>query len=161
MITSDISALRAEFPVWISVPVQWGDQDAFGHVNNTIYLRWIESSRIAYGNFVGLAQTGAGQRIGPILARLSCNYRRQVKFPDTVHVGARITRIGNSSMTMEHCIISDALGAVAADGDSTLVAFDYLSNKSVPLPEAMRQAIGKIEGKDFSASVFARPGNLP
>src|ERR1043165_9714511 len=92
----------AGFPVVISVVLQWGDQDAFGHVNNTVYLRWFESSRIAYGNLAGLELTAGGHQIGPILARLSCNYRRQLTFPDRVHVGARITRIGNSSLDMEH-----------------------------------------------------------
>ncbi|HLJ10569.1 MAG TPA: thioesterase family protein [Planctomycetaceae bacterium] len=146
----EIEKLRQGFPVWIELPIQWGDQDAFGHVNNTIYLRWFESARIAYGNQVGLTQAGAGQKIGPILAALSCNYRRQLKFPDSVHVGARITRIGRSSLSMEHVVISEELRAVAADGDSTLVSFDYIAQKSIPLPAVMRAAIEQLEQKTFA-----------
>ena len=144
---SEIEKLKEGFPVWIVLPVQWGDQDAFGHVNNTVFIRWFESARIAYGNRVKLTEASAGLRIGPILAAISCNYRRQLRFPDTIHVGARITRIGRSSLTMEHRLLSEQLGAVVADGDSTLVTFDYVAQKSVPLPDDMRAAIESLEGK--------------
>jgi len=146
---SEFEKLKEGFQVWITLPIQWGDQDAFGHVNNTIYLRWFESSRIDYGNRAGLAQTGAGQSIGPILAAISCNYRHQLTYPDTVHIGARITRIGNSSLKMEHRIISQRLGAIAADGDSTLVAYDYAAQKPVTVPASIRTAIEKLEGVSF------------
>src|SRR5437868_10202301 len=92
-------------PIVITLPVQWGDQDAFGHVNNVVYFRWFESARIAYGNRIGLADLKATQNIGPILAAIACNYRRQLNYPDTVQVGARITRIGRSSMTMDHLLV--------------------------------------------------------
>ncbi|MBI3863914.1 MAG: acyl-CoA thioesterase [Planctomycetia bacterium] len=149
MTETELNALKVGFPVWITLPIQWGDQDAFQHVNNTVYLRWFESARIAYGDLAGLDQSAGSRRIGPILAALSCNFRRQLTYPDTVHVGARITRIGTSSLKMEHRIISEALGAVAADGDSTLVAFDYAAQKPVPVPAEIRESISKLEGKSF------------
>jgi acyl-CoA thioester hydrolase len=148
---AEFEKLKEGFHVWITLPIQWGDQDAFGHVNNAIYLRWFESARIEYGNRAVLSQTGTGTGVGPILAAISCNYRRQLTYPDTVHVGARITRIGNSSLKMEHRIVSQLLGAVAADGDSTLVAFDYAAQKPVPVPDVVRTAIERIEGKTFTA----------
>ena len=49
------------WPVTIELPVQWGDMDSFGHVNNVVYLRWFESARIAYGNRIGLADLKATQ----------------------------------------------------------------------------------------------------
>lgn len=143
--------LKEGYPVWIALPVQWGEQDAFGHVNNAVYMRWFESARIAYGLRVNLTEGTPTRRVGPILAAISCNYRRQLKYPDTIHVGARITRIGRSSLTMEHRVISEMLGAIAAEGDSTLVAFDYLAQKSVPLPDEMRLAIESLEGREFPA----------
>ncbi len=148
---SEIEKLREGFPVWITIPIQWGDQDFFGHVNNTVYLRWFESVRIAYGKEIDLAESAEGKKIGPILAAISCHYRRQLKFPDTVQIGARITRLGRSSLTMEHRIVSELQCAVAAEGDSTMVAFDYLAQKSVPLPAELRAKIEQLEGKSFPA----------
>ena len=61
-------ALLEGFPVHVRLPVQWGDQDAFGHVNNTVYLRWFETARIAYSDRAGLLQIDQSQRLAPILA---------------------------------------------------------------------------------------------
>ena len=147
-----VPSLLADFPVIITLPVQWGDQDAFGHVNNVVFFRWCESARIEYGSRIGLTDLLATQRIGPILANISCNYRRQLKYPDTVQVGARITRIGRSSMTMEHAIYSEAQQALVADSTSTIVTFDYAANKSISVPESIRTAIEKIEGRTLPST---------
>src|SRR4029078_12793433 len=93
-------------PLVIDLPIQWGDQDAFGHVNNTVYFRWFESARIKYLERIDLSEQTAGT-LGPILAAVSCNYRRQVKYPDHVVIGARITRIGRSSLAMAYSVWSE------------------------------------------------------
>ncbi|MDR3637733.1 MAG: thioesterase family protein [Isosphaeraceae bacterium] len=149
MATPEWTQFLLGFPVTITLPVQWGDQDAFGHVNNTVYFRWYESSRIAYGQRVGMHVWKETQNIGPILASITCDYRRQVTFPDTIHVGARVTRIGRSSMTMEHVLVSEATAGVAAEGSSTIVMFDYNANRSYSVPEEIRRAIEQLEGRSY------------
>jgi acyl-CoA thioester hydrolase len=136
----------AGFPTIITLPVQWGDQDAFLHVNNTVYIRWCESARIAYLDQTGLSESMERDKIGPILAAISCNYRRPVTYPDTIRCGARITRLGRSSLSMEHRIYSETQQAVVADAESTLVVYDYDRQASHPIPDDIRQAIEKIEG---------------
>ena len=138
----------SECPVVIRLPLQWGDQDAFGHVNNTIYLRWCETARVEYLMRIGLWMISA-EGIGPIVASFSCDYRRPLTYPDTVQVGARVTRIGTSSFRMEHRVVSESLGVVAADAHSTIVVLDYKLQKSTPLPEAVRAEIERIEGRKF------------
>ncbi|HEX4132153.1 MAG TPA: thioesterase family protein [Pirellulales bacterium] len=146
----DTAAELAGFPVVVRWPVQWGDQDAFGHVNNTVYFRWFETCRIEYLHRMGLDEALlARQQIGPILAAISCQYRRPVTFPDTVQIAARITRLGRSSVGMEHRLYSEAMQVVAADGDSTIVVYDYGRGASTPIPDAMRKAIEQIEGRTF------------
>src|SRR5277367_5877386 len=104
--TTPLPAELADFPVVIALPVQWGDQDAFGHVNNTIYFRWFESARIAYFERIGLNHLLEHEPIGPILASMSCDYRRPVTYPDTVDIGMRVSRIGRTSVGMEHAVLS-------------------------------------------------------
>ncbi len=142
-----IASLLMGFPVVITLPVQWGDQDAFQHVNNTVYFRWLESSRIAYTSRLGLAELMRTQRVGPILASIACDYRRPLTFPDTVCLGARIVGIGRTSLTMEHTLVSALHQAIAAEGRATIVVFDYNANTPVPIPDEIRQAIQVIEGK--------------
>ncbi len=143
------SGYLTEFPAIVTLPVQWGEQDLFGHVNNAVYFRWFESSRIAYLDQIGLSQMLERARIGPILAAIGCNYRRQLTFPDTVEVGSRITRLGRSSITMNNALWSQRQQARVADGESTIVVFDYQAQKPIPIPDAIRQAIERFEGRTF------------
>ena len=144
----DCKSLLAGFPVVTTIPVLWGDEDAFGHVNNLVYLRWCETARVQYLERIGLWELLRQTKIGCIVAHLGCNYRQPVTFPDTVHIGGRVTRIGNSSCKMEHAVFSDALGLVA-DADSTLVVYDYNANKPLPMPEEIRAAIAQLEGREL------------
>jgi acyl-CoA thioester hydrolase len=145
---AELTRLLHGFPIHCTLPVQWGDQDAFGHVNNTVYLRWFESARIAYGAVAGLSQLMETRKIGPILAAVACNYRRQLIYPDTVHIGARITKIGRTSFVMEHRVVSESLRGIAAEGDSTIVMFDYGAQRPIAVSAATRQIIAEIEGPD-------------
>ena len=153
--SESVPAVLESYPIVLTLPVQWGDQDAFGHVNNTIHFRWFESARIKYLEGIEMGEKTVGEHapdelLGPILAAINCNYRRQLKYPDTVQIGSRITRIGRSSMTMEHLIWSTAQQAVAADGQSTIVAFDYQTNRPRPVPDSIRAMVESIEKKSLS-----------
>ena len=134
------------YPVVIAVPLLWGDEDAFGHVNNTVYLRWCETARVDYLNRVRLWPATPPSGIGPILAHMSCDYERPLNYPDTVEVGSRVTKIGNTSLHMEHCVYSRQHGAVAARVRSILVTYDYTAGRPVRVPAAVRAAIEALEG---------------
>ena len=137
------------FPVVISFPLHWGEQDPLGHVNNTVYLRWAESSRIEYLRRAGAWHGSASAAAGPIVAAISCDFRVPLTYPDTVYAGASVTAMGNSSFKMAHRIVSGKRGVVAADVDSTLVWLDYRAGKPLPLPPEVRKAIEKLEGKSL------------
>lgn len=141
-----------DFPVVLPLPVQWGDQDAFQHVNNIVYLRWCESARVEYLNRIGLWKLRDDTGVGPILASMAISYERPVTYPDRVRVGSRVTRIGKSSFRMEHAVMSEAQEAVVATVDSVLVVFDYSRNRSVAMPPEVRNAIEQLEGRIFEAT---------
>jgi acyl-CoA thioester hydrolase len=144
---SDVHPLLTGYPVRTTIPILWGDQDAFGHVNNLTYLRWCETSRVEYLQRVALWVELPPTGIGPILASLKCDYKMQLNHPGTVLVGTRVTRIGNSSIRMEHRVVSGEEAVVAAEVDSTLVWYDYQRLKAVPVPAEARQIISDLEGK--------------
>lgn len=124
--------------VAIEIPVAWGEMDSFGHVNNIVYLRWFESVRMALFERVGIVPRDAGQTCGPILARTSCNFVHPVVYPDTVTAHATLSRIGTKSFTMAYRVDSQALGATAAQGDGTIVWYDYAVNASTAIPDELR-----------------------
>ena len=130
--------LLSGFPVTLSLPVRWGDMDAFGHVNNTVFFQYFESARIEYLRAIDFT---AGDGIGPILASTHCRFRRPLAFPDTVRVGARATTLETDRFSMAYRIVSDALGEVAADGGGVVVAYDYAAGRKAGIPEAVRRRI--------------------
>ena len=143
----------ARYPIILTIPVLWGDQDAFGHVNNLVYLRWCETARVEYLRRAAMWPKLPPDGVGPILASIKCDYRRPLNHPDTIQVGARVARIGNSSFRMEHLIVSKELGIPVAIADSTLVLLDYSLGKTVPVPAKARKAIGDLEGREFDSGV--------
>lgn|SRR5487761_388048 len=147
MLPTSVAPPLANWPIDLLLPVQWGDQDAFGHVNNTVYFRWCESARIHYLDKLGLSDLMRTARIGPILAAIACNFRHPVTYPDQVQIGAQITRLGRSSLTMDHLIYSELQQQVVADATSTLVVFDYHRQASHAIPDDIRQLIERLEGK--------------
>jgi acyl-CoA thioester hydrolase len=149
--SSERSSPLAGFPILTEISILWGDQDAFNHVNNVAYLRWCETARVEYFRGIGLFPQSPPQGVGPILASLTCHYRRPLNYPDTVVVGTRVTAIGNSSFRMEHSIVSRAKGEVAAEAESTIVTVDYSTGKSVRVPEDIRQAITSLEGRTLDS----------
>lgn len=130
-----------DFLTITTLPVQWGDQDAFGHVNNVVYFRWFESARIDLLSHFSSSVTMQNGGIGPILASISCDYRQQLHFPDTVRIGSRVNRIGRSSMEIEHAIASESQGKIIAEGRSVLVVFDYQANRPTRIPEDLRAMV--------------------
>ena len=137
----------AGFPVAVDLPVQWGDQDAFGHVNNTVFLRWFESARVEYWQRIGLFGRATIDGLGPILASSHCDYRRPVTFPDAIRAGARVARIGRTSLTIEHRVVAASSNLVAAEGVAVVVLYDYAAATPKPVSDVLRGLIHELEGK--------------
>ncbi len=133
------------FPAVMEIPVQWGDQDLFAHVNNTVYFRWIESSRVAYWTQSGLHDLMHPRGLGPILASVKCDYKKQIRYPDTIQVGAKICKLGVSSVTLDHVITSKNNDAVSAIGQSVIVLFNYQKQHPIPIEGDIREAFEKFE----------------
>jgi acyl-CoA thioester hydrolase len=121
-------------------------------VNNLAYLRWSETARVEYLARIGFWPPLPPAGVGPILASLSCNYKRVMTFPDIAFTGARVTRIGNRSFQLQHRVVSKSLDAIAAEVESTIVVLDYSRNKTVPIPEHCRKAIEELESKPVGRS---------
>jgi len=143
---TDASSLLAGFPIVTEVSVLWGDEDSFAHVNNVAYLRWCETGRIEYLRRIGLFPELPPKGVGPIIASVTCHYRRPLTYPDKVAVGTRVASVGNSSFRMEQRLVSVTQGEVAADAEAVMVTVDYASGKAVRAPDSIREAIARLEG---------------
>jgi acyl-CoA thioester hydrolase len=138
-------------PVTIEQRVAWGELDALGHVNHTVFLRWFENARFAWSEHVGVSafMRASGRRVGPILARLSCDYRAPVGFPDVIRASVQCVELGGTSMTLRSRVGSRAKQQIVAEGDVVMVWIDYATGKAESVPEVIRAAIRALEGAEL------------
>ncbi len=139
--TSPSSSSLAIYPVHVPLPVQWGDMDAYQHVNNVVYFRWFETARMALFRSIDFT---SGVGVGPILHSTTCRYRAPVYFPDDVVTAARVTDVGDDRFTVEMAVFSAREQAIAAVGTAVIVAYDYVNKTKAPLPAAVRDAIAAL-----------------
>ena len=124
----------------MTIPIRWGDMDAMGHVNNTIYFRYMETVRIAWFEAIGCPVDPRGE--GPVIVNAFCNFIRQLEYPGEVLAKQYVGTIGRSTVdtytTLER---TDRPGEIYAAGGATIVWVNFPQQKSVPLPEAIRQRL--------------------
>jgi acyl-CoA thioester hydrolase len=122
------------------IPIRWGDMDAMGHVNNTIYFRYLEIVRLEWLFKVGGARDASG--VGPVIVNAFCNFNAQLEFPGDVLAKHYVAQPGRSSfetyITLER---TDEPGVIYASGGSKTVWIDFASAKSVPLPDFIRKLV--------------------
>ncbi len=145
-----------DYPIVVDVVVRWGDMDALGHVNNTLYLQYFETARIEYLVALGMDTPGPSwQEYGLILASVGCRFKVPVTYPDTLSVGTRVAALGEDRVLMEHAAFSRKLDRLAAEGDAIVVSYDYNAGRRTSLLPAVRDAILALEKRDIP--VMAAP----
>ena len=133
------------FAVVERIPVLWGDMDAFGHVNNTRFIRWFETARIAHFQKVGI-ETAEAVGIAPILAHVSCDFIAPVGFPNDILAGARVTRIGTTSFHQEYVVArASAPQDPVARGAGVIVMYDYDTGQKAPIPDGLKVKIKALD----------------
>jgi acyl-CoA thioester hydrolase len=122
------------------IPIRWGDMDAMGHVNNTVYFRYIEQARISWFDAIGCTPDPAGE--GPVIVNAHCSFLKQLKYPGEIEVSTLVGPPGRSSFEMTHEIrmvgADGAPGAVHAEGGAKIVWVNSPLEKSAPLPDWIR-----------------------
>lgn len=125
--------------------VQWGHMDSARHVNNTVYLRWAESARIAYFEAMDMDTSFEGGGIGPILGWQDCKYIFPLTFPDVAIVGARIIEQREDRFIMECAIYSETHQRISAISKQSIIPYSYGELKKVALPQEWVDAIKHVD----------------
>jgi len=126
--------------VVVPIQVRFRDLDALGHVNNAVYLTYLEVARAAYFSRLEPDWVGKGHFI---LARAEVDFLRPILLQDPVEVGVRVVRLGRSSFDMEYLVL--AAGEEAARGKTVQVWLE--GGRPAPLPQEVRARIAELEGR--------------
>ena len=120
------------------IPIRWGDMDAMGHVNNTVYFRYMEQTRISWFDAL-VPEEEAWKSTGLVIANASCNFKRPINYPGTVEVRLYIGEPGGSSVPTFYDLTVG--GEVHADGAATVVFIDMTRQKPVRIPQPIRERL--------------------
>lgn len=138
----DLSLFRHQ----LDLNVRFMDLDALHHVNNARYLNFLEEARIAYSQDV-LGLFRDIKQLNVVVARIEIDYLKPITFGEEVKIYTRVLNLGNKSFKFE-CIICSSNGKeekIASRAIQTLVTFDPKSQKSIPIPEEVKEKIESFE----------------
>lgn len=131
------------FPLISRFSVPFADVDMMQHVNNVAYIRWCEMMRAEY--FAQVMRTPINGERGMIQATINFTYERELEYREQIAIGVRIPRLGTKSWDYGYEIWSESKGHRAAHGITTVVAYDFISHTTIPIPDEWRAAIAAYE----------------
>jgi len=121
------------------IPIRWGDMDAYGHVNNTNYFRYMEQARVEY--LEGAGYKILPQGLAPVIISTACTFLLPLTYPGTIELKMFAGTPGRSSIPTFFEFRLQGNDTVHATGAAKMVWIDIATGKSVPIPEALRSAL--------------------
>ncbi|MCE1183966.1 MAG: acyl-CoA thioesterase [Rhodocyclales bacterium] len=119
------------------MPIRWGDMDAYGHVNNTVYFRYMEQARVEWIEDMDVPVRPGGT--GPVIINASCTFLKPMNYPGTVEVRTYVGHPGRSSVQTHVEMLID--GELYAEGAAKIVWMDTQTGKSAPIPDTVRAVL--------------------
>ena len=134
---------RSCYPVWREIGTRWADNDAYGHVNNTVHYQWFDTAVNGWLLDAGLLDLEAGDPIG-LVVETGCRYARPLSYPRPVEIGLAVETLGTSSVRYRIGIFAKGESEAAAEGFFVHVYVTRSSRRPVALPDTWRQALEAI-----------------
>jgi acyl-CoA thioester hydrolase len=137
--------LLKNYPVTWTETLQWGDMDAFNHINNIYYFRYFENARIAYFKKLDIMHRLASDNMVIVVRDQDCRYKAPLKYPDTITVGISAVSIEPDRLTFKYDIISHQSKLITATGTSTMVIVSNSTGAKTNMPDDVAEEIRNLE----------------
>ena len=135
---------RDDYRWFMTIATRWADNDAYGHVNNTVFYQWFDTAVNAWLVEAGLLDIKRGDPIG-LVVETGCAYFAPLSFPGEVEVGIAVEGLGTSSVTYRIGVFAAGGSEPSAQGHFTHVYVGRESRRPAPLPEAWRAKLGALQ----------------
>ena len=122
------------------IPIRWGDMDAMGHVNNTVYFRYLETVRIDWFRRIGCEPQPQGE--GPVIVNAFCNFYKQFAYPGDILATMFVSDPGRTTFE-SWCTLAptDHPEDIHSAGGATTIWVDFPKQKAVNLPDWVRSRV--------------------
>ena len=137
------NAGRDQFRHFLTIPTRWMDNDIYGHVNNVVYYSYFDTAVNQFLIEAGVLDIHQGEVVGFVVDS-GCSYFSPIAFPDAVHAGIRVAKLGNSSVHYDIALYRNNDPLPAAAGHFVHVYVERVTNHTVPIPAAVRQALSEL-----------------
>jgi acyl-CoA thioester hydrolase len=134
---------REAYRAWREISTRWADNDAYGHVNNTVYYQWFDTAVNAWLIEAGLLDVADGDPIG-LVVETGCRYAQPLSYPEPVEIGLAVERVGRTSVRYRIGVFARGVGEAAAEGHFVHVYVGRESRRPVDVPEAWRKRLEEI-----------------
>lgn len=132
----------------LSIRIDWSEMDVFGHVNNVMFMKYTQASRVNYWEKIGLDGSFSTKGIGPILVSTACQFKKPLFFPGNIVVKAKVDFIKNTSFGISHKIFNDK-NELCAQAQDVVVTYNFSTNEKVLFPTWLREKIEELEKCKF------------
>jgi acyl-CoA thioester hydrolase len=143
MVRREEPAQRSEFKIWRRSTTRWADNDAYGHVNNTVFYQWFDSAVNSWLVETGMLDIERGDPIGLVVST-RCSYFAPLAFPEDVDVGLAVAELGRSSIRYRIGVFAAQGETAAAQGEFVHVVVDRASREAVAIPAEWRTKLEAI-----------------
>ena len=135
---------RSDYACFTTITTRWNDNDPYAHVNNVVYYEWFDTAINEYLIKKGVLDVENGEMVG-LVVKTGCNYFVPVSFPDVIHAGIRVAKLGNSSVGYQVGIFRNDDEEAAAQGEFVHVYVNRKSRQPVSLPTPLREALKPLQ----------------
>lgn len=136
------------FPVTLTLRIDWSEMDEFRHVNNVMFMKYIQSARVNYWQEVGIYDLFQTAKKGPMVLSLNCRFIKPLYYPGQVTIKTSTTSIHKTSFHLTHLLYNE-LDECVAEAMDVLVMYDFEAGHKIHLPPAIRKRIEEIEKREF------------
>lgn len=124
----------------LELRIDWSEIDLFGHVNNVAISKYIQAARVTFLEKIGLMQSQATEKIGPILASTKCQFKRPLSYPGHINVSTTVELIKNSSFQLRYEIVNEQ-NEIIAEAQDVIVLYDYARSTKLMITDDIRKKI--------------------
>lgn len=134
---------RSDYRHFQRITTRWHDNDVYGHVNNVVFYSWFDTAVNEYLMNAGVLDPQRSAVIG-LVSETFCRYFSTMAFPQEIHAGIRVARLGTTSVRYEIAIFGDAAETASAQGHFVHVYVDRTTRRPTPLPADLRSTLERI-----------------
>jgi acyl-CoA thioester hydrolase len=135
------AASKVTLTTTLTIPIDWADLDLFGHVNNVMFFKYMQASRLHFCEKLGLTSLNEKNKLSFMVASSRCDFKRPLYYPGTLNVKTKAVWAKNTSFCLVH-VLTDNKGEDCGVGEDVLVLFDYENTCKVTLTEDLKKRMG-------------------